>query len=136
MSYSPHELLQGRKAAPQARFLGAHPNLEVTFQVLRAMQRQPQEVDGLRAFSTALACVSLREPTKLNQLGLGRLKSEAELFQPKAQRVLDTDGVRSILETDHKVIDVAHQSGFTPQPNLDDALEPEIKNVMKVHVAQ
>jgi hypothetical protein len=28
------------------------------------------------------------------------------------------------LETDHKVIDVAHQSGFAPQPNLDDALEP------------
>src|SRR6516162_7041551 len=116
MSYSPHELLQGRKAAPQARFLGAHPNLVVTFQVLRAMQRQPQEVDCFRALSAAFTRVSLREPTKLNQLGLGRLKSETELFQPKAQRVLNADGVRSILETDHKVVDVAHQSGFAPQP--------------------
>src|SRR6476660_9655235 len=88
MSYSPHELLQGRKAAPQARFLGAHPNLEVTFQVLRAMQRQPQEVDGFRALSAAFTRMSLREPTELNQLGFGRLKSETELFQPKAQRVL------------------------------------------------
>ena len=66
MSYLPHNL-QRRKAAPQARFLGAHPNLEVTLLVSRAIQRQAQEVDGLRAFSAAFACVSLREPTKLNQ---------------------------------------------------------------------
>ena len=87
MSYLPHKLLQRRKAAPQARFLGAHPNLEVTLLVSRAIQRHAQEVDGLRAFSTAFACVSLREPTKLNQRGFGRFKSEAELSQPKAQRV-------------------------------------------------
>jgi hypothetical protein len=84
MSYSPHELLQGQKAAPQARFLGAHPNPKVAFQVSRAIQRHAQEVDGLWAFSAAFACVSLREPTKLNHFGFGRLKSEAELSQPKA----------------------------------------------------
>jgi hypothetical protein len=40
------------------------------------------------------------------------------------------------LETDHKVIDVAHQMGFAPQPDLDDAFEPEVEHVMEVHVAQ
>jgi hypothetical protein len=40
------------------------------------------------------------------------------------------------LETDHKVIDVAHQSGFAPQPALHHAFKPEVENVMKVHVAQ
>src|SRR3974390_525773 len=136
MPYLPHKLLQRHKAAPQARFLGAHPNLEVALQISRAIQRHTQEVDGLRAFSAAFACVSLREPTKLNQLGFGRLKSEAELSQPKAQRVLNTDGVRSILEADHKVVDIAHQSGFAPQPALHHTLEPEVENVMEVHVAQ
>src|SRR5216683_3808364 len=29
MPYSPHQLLQRQKAAPQTRFLGAHPHLEV-----------------------------------------------------------------------------------------------------------
>jgi hypothetical protein len=43
------------------------------------MQRQPQEVDGFRALSAAFARMSLREPSKLDQLGLGRFKSEAEL---------------------------------------------------------
>jgi len=36
MSYLSHKLLR-RKAAPQARFLGAHPNLEVTLLVSRAI---------------------------------------------------------------------------------------------------
>ena len=72
------------KRLRQPRFLGAHPNLEVAFQVSRAIQRQPQEVDGFRALSAAFARVSLREPSKLDQFGLGRLKSEAELSQPKA----------------------------------------------------
>src|SRR5258707_769794 len=136
MLYSLHYLLQRRKAAPQPRFLGAHPNLEVTFSVSRAIERQAQEVDSFRAVPAAFASVSLREPTKLNQLGLGRLQSESELPQPLTQGILYADGVRSILETDHKVIDVAHQSGFAPQPNLDDALEPEVEHVMEVHVAQ
>src|SRR5690348_18310745 len=73
MPCSPHQLLQRREAAPQARFLGAHPHLEVAFSVSRAIQRQAQKVDGLRAVPAALASVSLREPAKLDQLGLGRL---------------------------------------------------------------
>src|ERR1700756_59275 len=67
MWYLPHQLLQGQKAAPQPRFLGAHPNFEVAVQVSRTIQRQPQEVDGFRALSAAFARVSLREPTKLDQ---------------------------------------------------------------------
>src|SRR6185295_2044163 len=65
---------------PKCRSLSTSPwDLEVAFQVSRAIQRQPQEVDGFRALSAAVARVSLREPTKLDQFGLGRLKSEAEL---------------------------------------------------------
>ena len=95
-------------------------------------ERQPQEVDGFRALSAAFARVSLREPTKLNQLGFGRLKSETELSQPKAQGVLNADSVRSILETYHKVIDIAHQSGFAPQPALHHPFEPKVEHKMKI----
>src|ERR1700684_3690003 len=112
MAYFPHQLLQRHKAAPQTRFLRAHPNLEVALSVSRAVQRQSQKIDRLRAIPTAFARVSLREPTKFNQLGLGRLQSEAEFSQPKTQGILHAEGIRSILETDHKVIDVAHQLGF------------------------
>lgn len=60
---SPYELLQGRKAAPRARFLGAIPTLKSPFQVL---QRQLQKVDRFRALSAAFTRVSPREPTELN----------------------------------------------------------------------
>jgi hypothetical protein len=136
MSYSPHELLQGQKAAPQARFLGAHRNLEVALQVSRAIQRQPQEVDGFRAPSAAFTRVSLREPTKLDQLVLVGSRVRPNFPNRRRIGVLNTNGVRSILEADHKVIDIAHQPGFTPQPALHHAFEPEVENVMKVKVAQ
>src|SRR5262249_9722549 len=119
-----HQLLQRQEAAPYPRLLGAHPNLKVALPVTRAVQRQTQKVDGLRAVSAAFACVSLREPTKFDQLGLSRFQSKAEPAQPKAQGTQNAQSVRSILETDHKVVDVAHQVGFPPQPAFDHALEP------------
>ena len=37
---------------------------------------------------------------------------------------------RSILETDHKVIDIAHQPGFAPQPALHhQAFEPKAERI-------
>src|SRR5580704_1787915 len=69
MSYSLHQLLQRRKAALQPRFLGAHPNLEVSFSVSRAIERQAQKVDSFRAVPAAFVRVFLREPTKLDQFG-------------------------------------------------------------------
>jgi hypothetical protein len=35
-----------------------------------------------------------------------------------------------------KVVDIAHQSGFAPQPALHNALEPKVEHVMEVEVAQ
>ena len=71
-----------------AEFLSAHPNLEVTLQVAREVPRQAQEVTECSRVSRTFARVSKREPTELDQLGLGRLQSKAELPQPKAQGVL------------------------------------------------
>src|SRR5215472_9178927 len=136
MTYFPHQLLQRHMAAPQTRFLRTHPNLEVALSVSRAIQRQSQKVDRFRAIPAAFVRVSLREPTKFDQLGLGRLQSKAEFPQPKAQGVLHAEGIRSILETDHKVVDVAHQLGFAPQPYLDDALEPQVEHIVEVEIAQ
>ena len=113
-----------------------HPNLEVASLVSRAIERQTQKVDCFRAASAAFARVFLREPTELDQFGLGWLQSKAEFAQPETQGILYAKGIRSVLETDHKVIDVTHQMGFAPQPNLDDALEPEVEHLMEAHVAQ
>src|SRR6478672_9488727 len=70
MSYFPHKLLQRRKAAPQARFLGAHPNLEVTLLVSCAIQRHTQEVDGL-LLPRLPACRCANRPNSTNLVLVG-----------------------------------------------------------------
>ena len=54
--------------------------------------------------SAAFARVSLREPTKFNQLGLGRLQSKAELPQPKTQGVLHAEGIQHARTCHLKII--------------------------------
>jgi hypothetical protein len=48
--------------------------------------------------------VSLREPTKLDQLGLGRLQGEAELPQSMVQGLLKAKGVRAVLDVNSRAI--------------------------------
>ena len=69
--------------------------------------------------------VLLREPAKFDQFGLGRFQSEAELRQAVTEGVFDAKRIFAILEADHKVVDIAYQSGFAPQPPLHNALELE-----------
>jgi hypothetical protein len=52
--------------------------------------------------------MSLRKATKFDELGLGRFQSQAKLPQSLAQRLLDPESVRAILEAQHKVVDVSH----------------------------
>src|SRR5437870_8047091 len=105
-------------------FLGAHSNPEVALQVPRAGEREPQKVDRLWALPAVFGGMSLREPAKFDELGLGRFQGQAELSQPFAQGVLNAKGILSILETHHKVVDVSDHVGLSPQPGFDHALEP------------
>src|SRR5258708_37507402 len=86
-------------------FLGAHSNPEVALRVPRAVERESQKVDRLWALPAVFGGMSLREPAKFDEFGLGRLQGQAELSQPFAQGVLDAYGILSILETHHKVVD-------------------------------
>jgi hypothetical protein len=64
---SSQQVLQRHETAPQARFLGAHPNPEVALQVPRAVQREPQKVDRLWALPAVFGGMSVREPAKFDE---------------------------------------------------------------------
>ena len=81
------------------------------------------------------ACRCANRPNSTNLVLVGS-RVRPNFSQPKAQRVLEHDSIRSILEADHKVIDIAHQPGFAPQPALHHAFEPEVEHVVKIKVAQ
>jgi hypothetical protein len=55
------------------------PTLKLPFRFRAQYSVSPSKVDGFRVPSAAFARVSLREPSKLDQFGLGRHKSGAEL---------------------------------------------------------
>src|SRR5215472_16385565 len=86
---SSQQVLQRHETAPQARFLGAHPNPEVALQVPRAVEREPQKVDRLWALPAMFGGMSLREPAKFDKLGLGRFQGQAELSQPLEAGILE-----------------------------------------------
>jgi len=88
--------------------------LKVPFPIASAVQSETQKINRLWAVSATLAGIALREASKFNEFGLRRFQSQAKLPQSLAQRILDTKGVRAILETQHKVVNVPHQIGLTP----------------------
>src|SRR5215472_5841921 len=100
------------------------------------VQREPQKIDRFRTFTATLARVFLRKATKFNELGLLRFQGQAKLPQSLAQYILDANSVLTILETQHKVVNVSHQIGLTSQPRLDHALEPQIEHVVQIHITQ
>jgi hypothetical protein len=112
------------------------PTLKLPFRLRVQYSREAQKVDRLRTLPAAFARVSLCESTKFDELGLGRFQGQAELPQPLAQSLLNSKGIFSVLETQHKVVDVSQHVGFAPQARLDHALEPEVERVVQVHVAQ
>src|SRR5688572_22320931 len=87
------------------------PNPKVAFQVARAVQREAQRIDRLRASSTPLACPPARTATTFDELGFRRFQGQAEFSQSLAQDILDAKRIRAILETQHKVVDVPPQIG-------------------------
>src|SRR5271166_2351131 len=44
--------------------------------------------------------------------------------------------ILTVLETQHKVVDISDQAGLAPQPGLDHALEPKVEHIMQIYVAQ
>jgi hypothetical protein len=88
--HPPHLVLQSQQRAPQTRLFCTQPNSKVAFPIVRAIQREPQKINRLWAFTATLARVSLRKATKFNELGLGRFQSQAKLPQSLAQCFLDT----------------------------------------------
>ena len=112
--HSPHQIAQLGQTALKPRPLGAQPHLEIALAVMRAVEGEAQKIYRLRAFPPPLGRMPLSKATEFDQLGLARLQGQAELPQPFAQSLLDTQGILPVLETHHKVVDVAHQVGFTP----------------------
>jgi hypothetical protein len=73
--------------------------------------------------------IPVGKSAKLNQLCFRRLQCQAELCQAFTLHILKADGVLTVLETHHKVINIAHQIGFALQPWFDYLLKQSLKDM-------
>ena len=110
----------------------AKKSSKVAFLIASAVQGKAQEVNRLRAFTTTLARVSMREATKFNELGFVGSESQTESTQPLRKRLPHTKSIRAILETQHEIVDIPHHASLTPEAGLDHALEPQIEHIVEV----
>ncbi len=107
MPHLTHQVLQASQTTPESRLFRAYPYLEIAFLVTRAVQGEAQKVNRLWTPLPVLACVPLGKTTKCNELGFSRFERQTKFLQSFAQGILNTKCIRLILETHHKVVNIA-----------------------------
>jgi hypothetical protein len=106
------------------------PTLKLPFRLHVQYSVKPRKkIDRFRALPAVPTRVSLREPAKFDQLGLGRFERKAELAEPFAQGVLQAQSILAKLKAHYKVVDISHQVGFAPQARLRHALNTVIETI-------
>jgi hypothetical protein len=78
----------------------------------------------------------MREATKFDEFGFRRFQSQAESPQPLGKCFLNTKSIRTILETQHEVVDISHHASLAPESGLDHSLEPQIEHIVEIYITQ
>ena len=76
------------------------------------------------------------KPTELDELRLVLLQRQCKLGQALLHCIMNTDGVRPILEAHYKITDVANELRFASQPWFDHAVKPQVQHIVLLRIAQ
>ena len=129
--------LFGIDARESAQTCRADGQPEVSSPGRHAVVRETQEVECLRLARPALASVQNREPAKLHETGLVRVKAEAESGQPLSDVAEVPLRIPLILEPDNDIVSVTNDDRFAIRdiraPSL---MEPQVEHVMQEHIRQ
>ena len=81
---------------------------------------------AITAFRSPLLCVA----SEFDQLCFLWVKCQAELGKPLAQGGQALSGVRFLVESDHKVVCVAHDGDFTFGMACPPVMDPQVQHVV------
>ena len=96
---------------------------------------EAQEVERLGAFTASFSIFG-REATELDQTGLGAMEFQPELGHAGLKFLQARGGLVIVLEPHHKVIGIADHNNVAGAPLSTPPLDPEVKDIVKVHVRQ
>ena len=96
---------------------------------------ESQEVEGLWLAASSSPLVAFDcEPAKLNQPCLVGMQCQAELFHAGGKLAEESLGIVAVLETHDEVVRVPNDDEVARCVSIPPLLNPEIENIVQVHV--
>jgi len=111
-------------------------NQEASTASFAANKGKAQEIEGLRLPEPAPLAVCCRMASELDQPGLLRVERQRELPHPFTQQVQEALGVGLVLETDDKIISVAHDDHVARCLAPSPALGIKVEDVEQVDIGK
>src|SRR6476469_9657125 len=99
-----------------------------------AVVRKPQEIERLRLALAPLCPASCSISAELDEAGLFRVQAERELCQAFLEVDLETLRILPVLESNDCIIGIPHDDHIALCVARTPLLDPEIVDVMKVHI--
>ena len=96
--------------------------------------REPQEIERLRLALAPLCPASGSISAELEEAGLFRVQAERELCQALLEIDLETLRILPVLESNDCIIGIPHDDHIALCVARTPLLDPEIVDVMKVHI--
>jgi hypothetical protein len=119
---------------PLAHRLAFHHKTPVPF--LPADRREAQEIERVWLTSSLLSPVALGVEAKLNPARFIWVQFQPELSEPFLQIHQETVGIRPMLETEYRVVGLAHDQHITSRALLAPGLYPQVEYIMQIDVAE
>jgi len=130
---APAPLADGLHRPPQARTPGLTPQGPLTAAGPTPVEREAEEVKGIRTFPAALA---RRWARKRDEAGLVRVQGQSIALKPLGENRLNPLGVVVAFKADEEIIGLADEGRRATQARLDLPFEPHVEHVVQVDVAQ
>jgi hypothetical protein len=96
--------------------------------------RKAEEVEGLRSRTPIQVGILSGKPSETDHARLLGVQLEAEPCESLGEHPLHLSRIAFQLEGDHEVVDVAHDANFAACLRLPPLVDPEIDDVVQVHV--
>src|SRR5664280_137413 len=95
-----------------------------------------QKVERLRFPEPVLSTVLRRETAELDQTGLVRMQLQIELREPFTKLAQELSRIIEVLKPDHEVVGEPGDDHVAPSGPIPPMPDPQVENVMKVHVSE
>ena len=98
--------------------------------------REPEKIEGLWSPLTPATAIFCREATELEQSRFVRMEYQSELLQAGLQFPPEAFRIVTMLETDDKVIRIAHDDDIAARMRIPPPVDPQVQYIVQEHIGE